>query len=143
MVEHGLGEGRGCCLDAQVPEHGVRFPAAKEHDGICAGVGTEEGGGSARPKRAGREERGGDAGLVFEGGSGVAESVGDEGAFGVVPASGYGVEVPVNRVGWLGARSAQAQGDASECLRRAQVWVLVWSVSYLFASHSVLLVSEL
>ena len=41
VVEHALGEGRGSCLDAEVTEHGVGFPAAKEHDGVCASVGAE------------------------------------------------------------------------------------------------------
>ena len=36
MVDHGLGVvvGMGCCLDAEVAEHGVGLPAAQEGDGV-------------------------------------------------------------------------------------------------------------
>ena len=47
-IKHELGVGRGGCLDAQVTEHGVGFPAAKQHDGFCADIGTEKGGRAAR-----------------------------------------------------------------------------------------------
>ena len=33
-VKHELGVGGGCGLDAQVAEHGVGLPAAKQHDGL-------------------------------------------------------------------------------------------------------------
>ena len=46
-VKHELGGGRGGCLDAQVTEHGVGFPASKQHDGFCADIGTEKGGAAA------------------------------------------------------------------------------------------------
>ena len=46
--KHELGVGRCSCLDAQVSEHGVRLPAAKQHDGFGADVGTEKGGRAAR-----------------------------------------------------------------------------------------------
>ena len=39
-------------MDAKVPEHGVRFPMAEEHDGVAVDIGAEEG--SAPP---GRRER--------------------------------------------------------------------------------------
>ena len=40
VVEHALGELLGVdgVLDPEVPEHGVRFPAAEEHDGIAVDV---------------------------------------------------------------------------------------------------------
>ena len=33
-------------------------------------------------------------------------------------------------------------GDAAECFRRAQKWIVIGTVAYLFAFHSVLLVGE-
>ena len=47
-IKHELGVGRGGCLDAQATEHGVGFPAAKQHDGFCADIGTENGSCAAR-----------------------------------------------------------------------------------------------
>ena len=48
MVQHLLGVvGRlGVSLDAQVAQHGIRLPAAKEADGIGVNGGTQEGSGT-------------------------------------------------------------------------------------------------
>ena len=72
VVEHKLGELGSGSLDAQVPEHCVRFPAAKEHDGVRASVSTEQGGCPAWPERAGRDELGINAGYVLDGTGSVA-----------------------------------------------------------------------
>ena len=40
VVEHSLGKPRGHGLDAEVAEHGIGFPAAKEHDGVLVNVGA-------------------------------------------------------------------------------------------------------
>ena len=49
-IKHTLGVvvREGVSLDAQVAEHGIRLPAAKELDGILGDVGTEQGSGAAR-----------------------------------------------------------------------------------------------
>ena len=74
MVQHLLGivacVGRG--LDAEVPQHGVGFPTAKEHDGVLVNVGAEQGGGAARTEGASAEERAVDARDVLNGITGVA-----------------------------------------------------------------------
>ena len=43
LAREGLGHG----LDAQVTQHGVGLPAAKEHDGVFIDIGTEECGGAS------------------------------------------------------------------------------------------------
>ena len=75
MVEHELGVGRGCCLDAQVAEHCVRFPAPQQHDGIGAHIGTEQGGGPAGPEGLSAYVLGVDAGRLLNGGGGMPESI--------------------------------------------------------------------
>ena len=49
MVQHLLGivmcVGRSLC--AEVPQHGVRFPAREEHEGVLVDLGAEEEGGGA------------------------------------------------------------------------------------------------
>ncbi len=64
VVEHALRElvAVDGSLYPEVPEHGVRFPAAQEHDGVTVDVGTEEGGRSARAEGASREFGVADAG---------------------------------------------------------------------------------
>ena len=58
MVKHTLGEvlGVNVGLDPEVAEHGVRFPTAKELDGILVNVGAEESSCSPRSETAGGEE---------------------------------------------------------------------------------------
>ena len=64
-------------MDPEVPEHGVQFPTAKEHDGVAVDIGAEEGGGPARAEGAGRHLFVVDAGDGFDGLGGVPESIGD------------------------------------------------------------------
>ena len=45
----------GRCLDAEAAEHGVRFRATEEHDGVLVTVGAKEGGGAARSQGASAE----------------------------------------------------------------------------------------
>ena len=52
-------------MDAQVAEHGIRLPAAKQHDGLGANIGTEEGGRSARTEGARGDFRGEDTSARF------------------------------------------------------------------------------
>ena len=49
-VKHELGVGRGGGLDVQAAEHGNGLPAAKQHNGFCADIGTEQGGCAAQPQ---------------------------------------------------------------------------------------------
>ena len=45
IVQHLLGQAHsmGSGLDAQIPEHGVRFPAAEQHDDVFVDASTEQG----------------------------------------------------------------------------------------------------
>lgn len=74
MVEHQLRKvgGVDVCLDAQVAEHGVGFPASKELDGVLVNPGAEEGSGSAGAEAAGRQKGGVNAQGVAEVGGAVA-----------------------------------------------------------------------
>ena len=66
-------------MDAQVTEHGVGFPAAKQHDGLGADVGTEQGGRAAWTQRTGGDLVGEDAGGGFVHLCRVLDGVGDAG----------------------------------------------------------------
>ena len=81
--------------DPEVPEHGVQFPAAEEHDGIAVDVGAEEGGGPARAERAGRHLVGVDAGDGVDVSGSVPEGIGDMGGLDVVPCGMVRVRVVV------------------------------------------------
>ena len=59
-------------MDAEVVEHGIRLPAAKQLDGVGVYVGAEESGGAARPQGAGGDGVWWDAREVFHAGSGVS-----------------------------------------------------------------------
>lgn len=56
MVQHALSDVgvRYMRLDAQVAEHGVRFPAAEEFDDIGVDASTQEGRGATGAKASGR-----------------------------------------------------------------------------------------
>ena len=77
-----LGMGRGGCLDAQVAERGVGLPAAKQRDGFCADIGTEQGGGTARTEGAGSDLFGEDTSVGFVNFSRVLDRVRDVGGLG-------------------------------------------------------------
>ena len=68
MVEHALRKVAALDggLNAEVAEHGVRFPAAEELDGVRIDAGAEEGGGPTWSERAGADQLGVDAGGVLD-----------------------------------------------------------------------------
>ena len=68
MVQHQLRKVRGMdgCLNAQVAEHGVRFPTPEELDGVLVDGGAEKGCSAARTKAARREESRVDVEVVVE-----------------------------------------------------------------------------
>ena len=79
VVQHALGEvgGNGVGLDAEVAEHGIRFPVAKELDGVLVNASTQEGRGTARAEAAGTQEDWVDTGFVLDKSGGMAEGIGD------------------------------------------------------------------
>ena len=89
MVQHvlGISVGDGGGLDAEVAEHGIGLPAAKEADGVGVNVGTEEGGGASWPEGTGGDLIGGDPGLMFDHLGGMAKGVGDVLSLDGVPAA--------------------------------------------------------
>ena len=115
MVEHELGVGRGCGLDAQVAEHCVRLPASQQHDGIRAHIGTEQGGGPAWPEGFSAYVLGVDAGRLLNGGGGVTESILDVFGRSGLPAVVGGMKVVV-KMEWGfggGAPLLEAVGNAA------------------------------
>ena len=75
----------------------------------------------------------------------MAQSVGDKDWTHVVPATVHVVvvEVLVERDVWESRGLLEASADAEECLDRAEERVVVGGVANDFASHGILLVSEL
>ena len=147
VVEHALGELLGVDggLDLEVPEHGVRFPAAEEHDGIAVDVGTEEGRGPAGAEGAGRHLGMVDAGDGFDGLGGMPKGIGDVGGFDVVPfvVVRMRVVMVVERRGGRRARLFEAESEAPERFARAEDGVGAGPVTDLFTAHRILLVTEL
>jgi hypothetical protein len=94
-----LGEPWRHGLYAEVAGHCIRFPAAKEHDGILVDIGTEQGGGSARAEGASADELGINASAAVAGGGGMAQGVGDESRFDCGPVVDTGVVI-VEHVEW-------------------------------------------
>ena len=88
-------------MDAEIPEHGVGFPAAEQHDGVAVDVGTKEGSGSAWTERASADEVGVDSSDLLRAFSSVSEGCGDEAGFDGVPFTFFGVRV-VEHVEWSG-----------------------------------------
>jgi hypothetical protein len=74
-----LGEPWRHGLDAKVAQHGIGFPAAKEHDGVLVDIGAEQSGCSARAEGAGADELGVDAGASVACVGSMAQGVGDKG----------------------------------------------------------------
>ena len=122
VVQHLLGVvvGVGGRLDAEVPEHSIRFPAAEEHDGVFVDPGAKKGRGPARAEGLGGEELVVDAGGRSEQSSSMAEAVGNMCRGDVVPAVVVRVriEVSVERAVRSSFHSAQAEGDAAEGFAR-------------------------
>ena len=50
-------------MDSEVAEHGVRFPAAQEFDGVGVDAGTEQGSGATGVEATATEQSEVDAGL--------------------------------------------------------------------------------
>ena len=105
-VKHELGACGGCGLDAQAAEHGIGFPAAKQHDSFCANIGTEKGGGTARTEGTGSDLFGEDTRVGFVNFGRMLDCVGDVGGLGQRgPVDGQvSVLCGVDGCGWLGAR---------------------------------------
>lgn len=143
MVEHLLSEVGtvDVCLDAQVAEHGVGFPAPKELDGVFVDVGTEERGSSTWAETAGGEQCRVDAGERSDGFGGVAESRGDLGAS-HSPADVFGVVVEADGCGRIGFVIAEVLRESEQCFYGAYVRVGGRALCDLFATDGVLLVSE-
>ena len=104
VVKHELGIVRGGCLDAQVTEHGVRFPAAKQLDSVGTDVGTQERSGAARAKRARGEEVEGYAGCRLEALGSVAKGIRDVERANGVPAGVARARIVVSVNGCVGRR---------------------------------------
>ena len=146
VVEHALGVvmrmDRG--LDAEVAEHGVRFPATEELDGVGVNAGAEECGGAAGAERAGANEGGGYPGGGLKRLGRDTEGFSDFGGFGRVPAAVECVPVVVAVDGGVsgGAMPTEVLSDPAKGLCRAEDRIIGSAVANLFATHSVLLVKE-
>ena len=148
VVQHELGIVTGSCLDAQVPEHGVRFPATEEHDGVRADVSAKEGGGSAGAEGACAEKGGVNAVSEvprFEVSGGVAQGIRNVCGFDRVPFGVVRVRVvvPVDQRGWRGVGILETESDAGESFAGAVERVRVGFVADSFPADSILLISEL
>ena len=126
-------------MDTQVAEHGVGLPAAKQHDGLSAYIGTEEGGRSARAEGACSDLSREDAGARFVQAGGVLEGVGDVGRFGGHEAARRSVKDSVKGAVGRSAVLSESPGDARQGFRRAEEGVRVSRVANPFAFDSVLL----
>ena len=128
-------------MDVEVAEHGVGFPTAKQLDGVLIHVGAEESSGSPRAEAARADEVWGNASRFVQGGGRMSKGVGDVLRFDgplltvvrVVCTDGCAVgDVP----------TADVHDESRESFARAQDWIVRGPVADLFATHSVLLVSE-
>ena len=128
-------------MDAQVTEHGVGFPAAKQHDGLCANIGTEKGGGTARTEGAGSDLFGEDTRVGFVNFGHMLDCIGDVGGLGRHGLVDGQVLVMdgVHGRGGLGVVVLKALGDACEGLSGAEEGVVVDTVANALAFDSVLL----
>ena len=72
-------------LDAQVAQHGVRLPAAKELDSVFVDASTEESSGPTRPQGTGGEELPVYASVAKQVLGGVLEGIADVCVFDTVP----------------------------------------------------------
>ena len=127
-------------MDSEVAEHGVRFPAAQEFDGVGVHAGTEQSGGAAGAEAAGTEQSGVNAGLGPECASTCTEGCGDVAGTEVGPAAVK--EVLVDRCCWGSTIVAKATGNTSQGADRAEVDVVDAALGDLFPADAVLLVSE-
>ena len=86
----------GMSGNAEVPQHGVRFPAPEELDHVGVHSSAEQGRGPTRAQAAGADQGRGDAGGVGKGGGGLAEGVRHH-VGGDVATEASAVEVGVDR----------------------------------------------
>jgi hypothetical protein len=108
--------------DAEVSEHGVGFPTAKELDDVRVDASAKEGGGTARAEAARTEQFGGDAGEMLNGVGGMTEGVGDELGFGDLWFASPIVVGANGRFGEAGVRT-KVRGDPREGFARAKLRV--------------------
>jgi hypothetical protein len=110
-----LGEPWRHGLDADVAQHGIGFPATKEHDGVLVDIGAEQSGDSTWAERAGTDELGVDAGASVAGVGGMAQGVDDESWFDGGPVVDTGVVVVehVEWSGWCGVVCEEVVNDAA------------------------------
>ncbi len=106
MGEHLLSKGLGGSLGAEIPEHGVRSPAAQQHDFVRVDVGTEEGCGPTRTEGAAGYQVGDDACVVLNSLCSKPEGFGDHARGYFVPLLGDRVAVVVDGGSGLGATLA-------------------------------------
>ncbi len=131
MVKHELGEVLGSGLDAEVPEHGVGFPAPHEGDVVRVDVGAHEGGGTAGAERASADELGFDVCAAGERVGCMAEGVGHEDGLGRAPSLFDGrvcVAVQMERSVGRCVSEEQPPGDLAESFGRAEEGVGVGQV---------------
>ena len=141
--EHALGEVVvvGVSSDAEVTEHGVRFPAAEEVDDVGVDVGAEEGSGSAGAEAASAEETRVDSSGDLQVGGCQAQGSGDvcrlDGAR-VVGTRPVSVERSAGVVGVV----EDVAADPCQGFARASDGVGRGGVADLFTAHGILLVGE-
>ena len=138
-------------LDAEVAEHGIRFPAPKEMDVVRVNSGAQEGGCPAWAEGASTEERGIDSSDGFEcigrmakciGG--MAKCIGDVHGFDGIPVVVARMSIVVvmdQCIGWHFV-DVEVPGKVAKSLGQAEEWVIGGAVAYLLALDSILLVKE-
>jgi len=143
MVEHFLGKvgGVDVCLNAQIAEHGVGFPSAKELDDILVDVRTEESSCSPGTETTSGERSEVNISEGTKASGGMPEAIGDPVGLHVAECVGGVVVGTERRVGWC-IMLAEVFGDAEECFCRAKQRVIGGVLSHLFATNAVLLVRE-
>ena len=127
--------------DPEVADHGIGAPAADELDGAGVDFGAEESSCSPRTEAVRCDFVCGDASQVFDTSGSPAQSVGDfrcgdSAAFSI--GGCVGVERGIRRV----VVFTQVGDAALAGTDRAELGVAAAAMSYCFASHSILLVSE-
>ena len=112
VFEHFLGEiaANNMCLDAEVAEHGVGFPATEELDGVTIDVSTEESSRAARTQGPGGHQHRVDASEVADSRCCVTQGVGDVDWFCVVPAAVCRVVMSADPRFWRRIVAAKQEG---------------------------------
>jgi hypothetical protein len=142
VLQHELGHVVvvGVSGDAEVLQHGVRFPAPKQLDDVGVDACTQEGGGAAWTEAAGTDESWVDSCVDLQVRGSQAKGSGDGGRpnprRGCAELGEVGVDRSVGRC----VVAAEPVADASKCLARAQEGVGTGSMADLFTTNGVLLV---